>query len=214
MLFTVSQGYCFRIIRQNMCWISFHRQATRSLWALLLTACRAIKTRNEPHAAQFTPLWAVQMPGATLSCQPVGCLYRYLSHTHTHTSSLSSLPPLESDMCTNSPMLQDLQSTPTRHVDCDLKGRNQICVEQVSMQRHIFQHIYIHITAYSLKKIWIFFVFIKTKSELDGLLLLCLTLCLHQQKPIYKPNRSWQSAGHSPITKRHRRGCWRRESPQ
>lgn len=145
MLFTVSQGYCFRIMRQNMSWISFHRQATRSLWALLLTACRAIKTRNEPHAAQFTPLWAVQMPGATLSCQPVGCLYRYLSHTHTHTSSLSSLPPLQSDMCTNSLMLRDLQSTPTQHVDCDLKGRNQMRVEQVSMQRCDFNrciHIY------------------------------------------------------------------------
>jgi len=71
------------------------------------------------------------MPGATLSCQPVGCLYRYLSHTHTHTHtfSLSSLPPLESDMCTNSPMLRDLQSTPTRHLYCDLKGRNQMRVE-------------------------------------------------------------------------------------
>lgn len=65
--------------------------------------------------------------------------------THTHTSSLSSLPPLENDMCTNSLMLRDLQSTPTRHVDCDLKGRNQMRVEPVSMQRCVFNtHIHIY----------------------------------------------------------------------
>lgn len=105
-------------------------------------------------------------------------------------------------MCTNSLMLRDLQSTPTRHLDCDLKGRNQMRVEGKHADTCFSTHVHTFNCIFFKRKSE--FSLFSSKQNLSWLAFSCY-VWQHQQKPIYKPNQSWQSAGHS---------CGCIESPQ